>query len=136
MRMLCDPAMLRNEIRVVAMVENPTCTYTMDIFTGAACGALGDPFDPPQAAAATPGANFGYTVLGAFLAVVVAAGWEQAQKRGWVDALRDRLAAGLSSGGGGGAKISVTTNAGAARESDSRDSGASTPFGGGGYGGL
>lgn len=144
MRLFCDPTMFRNDIRVTALVENPTCYYTMDIFTGAACGVLGDPFDPPNVTTTNPSTNFGFTVLGAFLTIGCGLFIDQANKRGWTDALKSKIAAQMGGSSGGGMRVSVTTTAatGAGGESsnafggDSRSSNASTPFGGGGYGSL
>ena len=122
----------------------------MDMFSGAACGALGDPFDPPAANASSPSTNFGFTVLGAALTIFLAFSYDAANKRGLVDAAKERLFSALgvsgggSSGGSSGKGMRVSTAVGATaaggRENafggDSRDSSASTPFGSGGYGSL
>lgn len=130
-RMFCDPTLTRDTIVPIGLVESPVCTYNFDVYTGAACGIKGDPFDLTPPASASPGNNFSFVVLGAFLAVGLQVGWSQASKRGWLDMARERMGMYTS----GGSRVSATLSTTAATAA--KDGAAAAPLSAsGGYGSL
>ena len=99
--LLCDPR--QEDLATGAWLFNEvsTCVYEFNVTTKYACGIAGDPYAPPVAAAATPGKNFGFTVLGAVLTVGGYAAFLWADSRGYLDAVRARLPSVLRGGDAG-----------------------------------
>ncbi len=70
----CDATIPVTVVQPLSFVETSTCTYTFTVATGAACGVAGDPYAQiysgdasGTSAAASAGAQFGYTLLGGTL---------------------------------------------------------------------
>jgi hypothetical protein len=104
--LLCDSSLTSDNLAPVSFVESKqyglgTCSYVFTLRTGAACGVSGDPFDmvvtPDTSSNAA--SNFGYTVLGAFLAVGLQFGFTRAYAGGHLA----RFGLGGGGGGSGGA---------------------------------
>ncbi len=132
--MHCDRGMSRSAVRTLpgaaSFVENPqgSCKYELHLYSGAACGVGGDPFDiiAPASVASRPGDNFGFIVLGALLCVGLqyATGWANA--RGYLAGLPPAVQAWIP---GGPSKAGYAfANAGAGMGSGGAS--ASTPLGG------
>lgn len=128
---------------ITSLAPHPTAP------AGAACGIKGDPFDLVTPAGTNDGANFGFVVLGAALTIFLQVGYEQANKRGWLDSVKARIN-GYAPGAGGGSGVSVggssrvsspmgTPKAGGGgynAGASSLDAAPATPFSAGGYGSL
>ena len=93
----CDPNQEDLSTGASLFSEVSPCVYELNATSKYACGVSGDPFMPAtaQAAADTPGRNFGYTVLGAVLTIVAYAGFLWLDARGHLDFLRARLPSSL-----------------------------------------
>lgn len=88
--MFCDPKQEDLSTNKLLFNEIAPCVYELNVTTKYACGVAGDPYAPIQDVA-TPGRNFGFTVLGSVLTVVAYAGFLWLDARGYFDALRARL---------------------------------------------
>lgn len=100
--LLCDASGSSSDVKFVANPATPSdpttfydeipsgsCIYELTASTKAACGTKGDPFSLPPAS--TPGANFGYTVLGSVLTVGIYSAFLFVDARGYLDGIKARL---------------------------------------------
>ena len=112
----CDPTGAIDDIVVTDYNEqSPYCTFRVRATTRAACGVADVP--PAAAAAApasTPGANFGFTVLGGVLTVGGYAAFLFADSRGYLDSLRARLPSSWRGGGYSSKPLTTSSSYGAA----------------------